>query len=167
MRRFLCRLTMPKKRVLGDGAKSGNTERHMSMAFAHLRQGKSLAAAIKAVPGPPMSRNGLSKQCKKHQGGSSLPAPVQDTELPSWGANLAAVRVCSCFGGEETSPGREAAFLRGHHTGCLTIAKPESFPRQHAHPQEEGGTGAGRQGEATFDSEGGPTSCVCCACKGK
>ena len=31
------------------------TERHMSMAFTHLRDGKSLAAAIKAVPGLSMS----------------------------------------------------------------------------------------------------------------
>jgi hypothetical protein len=46
---------MPKKRVLGNGTKSGNTERHMSMAFTHLRDGKSLAAAIKVVPGLSMS----------------------------------------------------------------------------------------------------------------
>ena len=137
------------------------------MAFAHLRQGKSLAAAIKAVPGLSTSRNGLSKQYKKHQEGPSLPAPVQDTELPSWGANLAAVSVAVLE--ERKLP--QGVKRRSCEAIIQAVSQLPNLSRSlvntQSHPQEEGGTGAGRQGGATFDSEGGPTSCVCCACKGK
>ena len=85
------------------GSRSGNAKRQIAMAFTHVRDGKSLSQAINAVPGLSMSRNGLSKQWKKHQEGSSLPAPARDrvTKL----GDQPYRRVCSCFVGEETSKG--------------------------------------------------------------
>jgi hypothetical protein len=139
------------------------------MAFDHLRHGKSLSQAINAVPGLSISRNGLSKQWKKHQEGSSLSAPVQDTELPSWGANLAAVSAAVLE--ERKLP--KGVKWRSCEAIMQAVSQLPNLGRSlvnthiRNNSQEEGGTGAGRQGEETFDSEGGLTSCVCCACKGK